>query len=735
MKMHRMTKRNLSYYRRRDYNRVITGSVDSIIAELLFLPVEPEISAKILKTFDLHKFSEDLKDYIAISPSLSFNLLNLAHSSYFSENKTIVSFNDIIKIIGNDISVHLIKDLLTRSYISQDSDCIEFCKNNDFFLSLKTAHLSALISESIGYTSSFNAYIAGLIHNMGAVALLTRFPLQYSRLSSSAEFIDNDTNQVSSEDHALGINHCFMGARMVEHWDSFPFLSDAIFYHHHPLKTIKQSNKLVKMVYFSSMVYTKYEGNRSSCLETGKELFNLTDNQIEELISIADLKAQNRLLNLGIEILKNNSEFLYQPEEKREVIHLNEIGNASLLSILVDRVRKSTDVNERYKNIGRSINILTGIDEAFYFKHNAANKSLDGIRLSLPGNISLCDDVSVSIDAKESNIITSFLMGIEINSLERVDNTESALFDLQISNYMNTDGIYCLPLIYNERILGVIVFGINNKGININRERIERLRYFIELTIPYLADDDLNNKGEGKTNKNIESNLIQTRKLIHEINNPLSAIKNYLKVLNMKLDDMNVGNDEIRIIDDELDRISKLLKEFKSSPSAEKAEKSVSNINSIISDTILLIKNSNITGSEIRINFKEDENIPDIKIDKDAFRQVLINLINNAIEAMPQGGNITVDVRHKGSLRNGNLNNTSPKGDMEKIEISISDEGAGFPDHLKSNLFKKQSTTKSDHDGLGLLIVYELIKRMGGTVYLDDNSGKGACFKITLPVN
>ena len=63
------------------------------------------------------------------------------------------------------------------------------------------------------------------------------------------------------------------------------------------------------------------------------------------------------------------------------------------------------------------------------------------------------------------------------------------------------------------------------------------------------------------------------------------------------------------------------------------------------------------------------------------------------------------------------------------------DDGPGFPDHLKPNLFKNQSTTKSDHDGLGLLIVHELVKKMGGNVILDEQLGKGACFKITLPVN
>ena len=720
-----MTQWNSSYYRRKNYNRVIKGSIDSIVDGLPFLPVESEICSGILKSVTLNEFAENITNFIAVSPSLSFNLLNIVHSSFFSGIKKIVSLDDAVKILGNDISVHLINDFVTRSLKSQDAAGIDLCKSSDLLNAVKTAHLSGLISEAIDYSISFKAYIAALIHNVGITALSNRFPNQYSKLLSLPDL--DHSNLVSSEDHALGINHCFLGARMVEHWDSFPFISDALFYHHHPLKKVKQANKLVKLIYFSSMVYSRNERSRLRYLETGKELFNLTESQIDEFISIADLKAQNRLLNLGIEISNDNSELIYQPAEKRESVHLNELGSSTLLSVLVDRIRKSSDKNELFINIGRSVNILTGINDLYYFKHNAGSKSLEGIRLAQPENALLCGDLTISIDAKSSIVVTSFLMGIEINSLERVNNTEPALFDIQIANLVNSDGLYCLPLINNDMIPGVIVFGVNNAGGTIKSERIERLRCFIELAIPFLSPDEVKGSAGSESKKNIELNSIQTRKLIHEINNPLSAIKNYLKVLNMKLDDINVENDEIRIIDDELDRISKLLKEFKSSPSGQKAEKTISSINSIISDTILLIKNSRVNGSEISIYFKEDENIPNIKIDKDAFRQILINLINNAIEAMPQGGGITVDVQYKSISQHSD--------DTEKIQISISDEGPGIPDSLKPNLFKKQSSTKADHDGLGLLIVYELVKRMGGTVVLDDTGAKGACFKISLPVN
>ncbi len=726
-----MTQRNSSYYRGKNYNRLIKGSIDSIIDRPPFLPVETEIRSAVLKSGDLREITEDIHNFIAVSPSLAFNILNLTHSTLISGNRNIASFDDAIEIIGKDVSVQLIKDLLIHPLVLSDSDSIGPCRNNHFFISLKAAHLSALISEAVGY-SSFPAYIAALIHNVGSIVLSNRFPVQYGALSSSEGF--DYLNQVSSEDHAMGINHCFLGAHMVEHWASFPFISDAIFYHHHPIKKIKQANKLVKLVYFSGMVYTQDEKDRSKHLETGRELFNLKDSLIDELISIAELKAQNRLLNLGVEISSDNSEIAYQSKDEQKVILLNDVGGGSLMSVLAARVRKSADEKERFDNIGKAIHFLTGMDQIFYFRHNIENRSLDGIKLGLPESALLSGDLTVSMDVKDSSIVNSFLMEIEINSLDRVNNTDPALFDLQIANLINMDGLFCLPLMNEDKITGVIVLGVNNTWRTVNKKGIERVLYFMDLVMPYIVYEESQKNSEDAAEKNTETNSIKTRKLIHEINNPLSAIKNYLKVLNMKLDDINVENDEIRIIDDELDRIGKLLKEFKSSSPEKKPVKTVSSLYSIISDTILLIKNSRVDSSEINIYFEGDEDIPDVMIDKDAFRQVLINLINNSIEAMPLGGSIKVNVRYKKGSQAGDVKTNSSGDDAKKVEISISDEGHGFPDHLRPNLFKKQSTTKADHDGLGLLIVHELIKKMGGTVILDDNTLKGTCFKIMLPV-
>ena len=234
---------NSYYYRKKNYNRVIKGSADSIIDGITTLPVEAEICHVFLESINKHNDSiTDLVKFIALSPSLTFNILDLVHSPFFNKHFKITSFNDAVKILGNDIAARIIKDLLLHSCGSKEYVTNEVSINGFYYGSLKSAHLAALLSEELEISSPFTAYITALLHNVGAIALAMKFPMQYSRLIKSGNLPYFD--QVPEEDNALGINHCLIGARLVESWKYFPFISDALFYHHHPLKKIKQASLL-----------------------------------------------------------------------------------------------------------------------------------------------------------------------------------------------------------------------------------------------------------------------------------------------------------------------------------------------------------------------------------------------------------------------------------------------------------------------------------------------------------
>lgn len=112
-----------------------------------------------------------------------------------------------------------------------------------------------------------------------------------------------------------------------------------------------------------------------------------------------------------------------------------------------------------------------------------------------------------------------------------------------------------------------------------------------------------------------------------------------------------------------------------------------------------------------------------MRCDKNKLKQVLVNLIKNAAESMPGGGEIVISTRDRVKLNGG-----------EHVEIAVADSGAGLPAHVLEHLFGPVISTKGEqHFGLGLSIVHGLIDQLGGTIRCKSDNKNGACFQILLP--
>ena len=118
---------------------------------------------------------------------------------------------------------------------------------------------------------------------------------------------------------------------------------------------------------------------------------------------------------------------------------------------------------------------------------------------------------------------------------------------------------------------------------------------------------------------------------------------------------------------------------------------------------------------------------------KNGLKQVFVNLIKNAVEAMSEGGNLYINTRR---VSNG-LRNTlkeDANGDQPYVEITISDDGSGIPDSIKSRLFEPFVSSKGEgHAGLGLSITYSIITELNGTMTCESDQTRGTTFRIVLP--
>ena len=202
----------------------------------------------------------------------------------------------------------------------------------------------------------------------------------------------------------------------------------------------------------------------------------------------------------------------------------------------------------------------------------------------------------------------------------------------------------------------------------------------------------------------------------HEIRNPLTSIKGYAEFLS--LDETEKDRQEcFHIILDEIERVNSIVEEFMllSKPSVALLEKRP--LLPII-DQVLTILDYQLRKNKINVH-KIHENIEFvIECDENKLKQVLLNFIKNAIEAMPNGG---------GSL------NISVKKVEKEIHLIIKDTGIGMSKEQLKKIGEPFYTTKKDGNGLGLMVSFKIIENMKGKVYVDSELGKGTSFHMTFP--
>lgn len=220
--------------------------------------------------------------------------------------------------------------------------------------------------------------------------------------------------------------------------------------------------------------------------------------------------------------------------------------------------------------------------------------------------------------------------------------------------------------------------------------------------------------------------------MAHEIRNPLASIRGSVQMLRDELDLNEADKKLMSIVLEESDRLNKIITDFLLFARPKPLNKSTSNLQKSIADTVSLLKASHQQNKKITINTYL-ENIPYFLFDDDQIRQVLWNLILNAVQSMPGGGIIDIRARV--------IENPSPELEMigsEKVTyplviLSVQDGGEGISESNMAKLFVPFYTTKECGSGLGLSIVHRIIENHGGQLSVDSEADNGTTFTVYLP--
>ena len=208
--------------------------------------------------------------------------------------------------------------------------------------------------------------------------------------------------------------------------------------------------------------------------------------------------------------------------------------------------------------------------------------------------------------------------------------------------------------------------------------------------------------------------------LAHEIKNPLAGIKVTLEVLADELELTDEDQDLFARVINETNRVEKLLKGLLNYARPPKLHYEQFDLNKLLDNSVQTLAVAGKTSSKKGVEFVKVFacNLPQLDADSAQLQQVILNVFLNAIEAMPEGGQISV---------------FTGKRDDESLEISIADTGKGIPEGVLPNIFQPFMTTKSKGSGLGLAICKRIVEEHGGTIEATSHSCGGTQFVIILP--
>jgi signal transduction histidine kinase len=334
------------------------------------------------------------------------------------------------------------------------------------------------------------------------------------------------------------------------------------------------------------------------------------------------------------------------------------------------------------------------------------------------------------------------------NLLVRVTNTGHAEYipevessPLRKGNVLLVEGkpasVFVVPLITRSRVIGVIATDATD-GKGVPEETRETLKIFAPQIAIAIENARLYRDIREKMDDLKRSQALLSRaekfsflgnlaaRLAHEIKNPLTAIGTFIQLLPSKYEDEEFRREFYNIAVEETMRVNNLITELLDLVKPREANFTRGELHELIKRMVLLVSPQS-KAKNITINCDFDGELGPVWMDSEKMKQIILNLLSNAVEFSPRGGRIEVETRKAAGERG-----------VDAFGIEIRDNGPGIPEADLNRIFEPYFTTKhksSMHSGtgLGLFITYQLVQDHRGTIEVKSKIKEGTVFYLTFP--
>lgn len=659
-------------------------------------------------------------------------------------------------VIANGKTINVIDTLKDERFLQQD-------KNPGFYRSLLVAPIKmnentigtlSVESSAEGAFSEYNARLLTSLGEQAALAIERAQLLQEEQEQRQLAEVLREVSNVQGRDANLGSvlkNILILLSRVLPYDTASVFLIDN--------NRVTLVQRVMNSPVDDSMAKSNHEKSSDisifpqlqKMLETQKPI--IIQDALEDAHWVYELESARSWIGAPIQAKGRVIAILslYKAEIGfYEAKHIDKISAfASQASLTIQNSQLFETIQKRLREVNLLYRISQLLAESFDVEnllHQVSNWLQEQFNFYFV-QVILLEGLGEIIEFRRGNSIIGFSQKSESASTEMLgipgyvartnqpfvsNNVTEVPFFVANDHFPNTSAELAIPLRTSEKLMGVL--DLQHQAPNEFKDDDLQLLYTIAEQITLAVEKALIYDDLQRTltkEQAARTQLVQSEKLAalgrivasvaHELNNPLQAIQNALYLINMEEKLNNQSREDLRVAINEANRMAGLISRLRETyrPTVNEEFQPCS-INDLVTDVEKLIS-THLNRNKITFDFLPDPHLPDCLAIPDQMKQVILNVCLNAVESMPEGGDLHIQTRFD-----------SFQG---QILLDISDNGLGISPDVLPYIFDPFVTTKERGTGLGLAITYDIVRRHGGQIEPESKLGSGTTFHVRLPVN
>jgi HD-like signal output (HDOD) protein/signal transduction histidine kinase len=672
------------------------------------LPSLPQILVRILDAVHSERTGlGEIADLLRQDPGLAVRLIQIANSSFYARSTQCHSVERALIVLGTEtIRTVVITDAIRQFYSRFEPAQQPFLKAF-WRRSLTAANFAHILANLTSYASPEEAYLCGLLIDAGQLILFSRHGQRYLDLKKAAA--DNQA-LLAAEQAAFGTTHAEIGADMVQGWQGCAFMADALRYQHEPGRQVQDAHHLVKIINLASQLSAP-DAPGDDALQRADLLFGLNEALTRELCQRVTADVKRFADSFGIDIGGAESDDV----ERARTLLGERLGALGQVSAASAELWHSQSRAAMERAVQRTVHMTLQSEPCFLFLLDPLRSLLEA---RLPGRADDNGgaDFALPLLARRSCVSDALLEG-EPRYADADGVIPLAVIDRQLLGHCRARRLLCLPLRVDDEPVGVLVLGIRADADDPLQSRPALLG---ALCREIAASVQAKQRSSASVANDASQLQHHIREVLHEAGNPLSIIRNYLETLTVKLGEEHQAHGDLALIKGEIDRVGTILLRLRD-PQLASASDQI-DVGALTAAVARIFQQSLCVTHQVTLTLQPAATPIRARGNPAHLQQVLTNLLKNAVEALPEGGQIELSLPAP-MLANG----------QKHAVIVIEDNGPGIPETVMQQLFSPVASTKGgDHGGLGLSISRKLIEQMGGTIWCRSDS-RGTQFQILLP--